>query len=257
MILVFPTAAQAPAQNPPYTWSPTSTPLANTVNGVTYFYDPAINQWTVATGGGGAVTTPGLGLTITGAFTKVAIPIQSPGPAAGGGQYQAVPGSLYWDNTLGELFIYYDDGTTAQWVSTTGGGTPPIPPGLGISQTSGFTKISVPIQSPGPSAGTGANQAEPGALYWDDSLGELFIYYDDGTTAQWVSTTGGSSVPSAGYGMVLESNSYKPAIPALSAPPTTGTAPLEAPDGSMYYDTGLGAMFYRYNDGFTTQWVQI
>jgi hypothetical protein len=204
-----------------------------------------------------AVPAVGFDLALDNGFIKLNIPTVSPAPAAGTGQFQAMPGSLYWDSTLGELFIYYFDGVNGQWVSTTGSAQN-LPAGLGISITSGSTKVAIPTQSPGPAPGLGQGQAEPGSLYWDSTLGELFIYYDDGTTAQWVSTTGSSApLPAPGFGLVLQSGIYKTSAPALNFPPTVSTAPTDAVDGSMYYDTFLGAMFYRYNDGFTSQWIQI
>lgn len=51
--LVFPTAAQAAAQTPLNTFSPTSTPLANTSNSFTYVYDTVLGVWTGQAGGGG------------------------------------------------------------------------------------------------------------------------------------------------------------------------------------------------------------
>lgn len=58
MAIVFPTAAQAALQTPIYTFSTTSTPLANTVNNNTYVYDVARGAWTASgSGGGGGVST--------------------------------------------------------------------------------------------------------------------------------------------------------------------------------------------------------
>jgi hypothetical protein len=68
MALNFPTPAQAALQSPVNTFSPFSTPLANTTNGVTYYYDPALNQWSTAGGssGSGTVTEILTGTGITG-----------------------------------------------------------------------------------------------------------------------------------------------------------------------------------------------
>jgi hypothetical protein len=30
-----------------------------------------------------------------------------------------LPGNLWWDNTVGKMFIYYNDGTSSQWVDAT------------------------------------------------------------------------------------------------------------------------------------------
>lgn len=48
MAIVFPSAAAAALQTPIYTFSPTSTPLVNTVNSTTYVYDVSRGAWTAA-----------------------------------------------------------------------------------------------------------------------------------------------------------------------------------------------------------------
>lgn len=156
------------------------------------------------------------------------------------------------------------DGTAGQVLTTDGAGNLVWNPagsgviyGLGLALNGGAVKVSIPTVSPSPVVGTGALQAMPGSLYWDDTLGELFIYYDDGTTAQWISTTGGTTPPPPGYGLTVESSALKLAIPALPNPPTVGIGVADATKGSMYYDTALGVMFYYYDDGTTTQWVQV
>ncbi len=72
----------------------------------------------------GAPPTAGLGISITGTIVKLQIPVASTPPAAGAAAAQAIDGSLYWDSTLGQLFIRYNDGTTTQWVAAApaGGG---------------------------------------------------------------------------------------------------------------------------------------
>jgi hypothetical protein len=65
MAITFPTPTQAAAQTPSNTFSPASTPLANTSNSFTYVYDGARGVWTsfgsIATGGLGTVTSVAAG----------------------------------------------------------------------------------------------------------------------------------------------------------------------------------------------------
>jgi hypothetical protein len=58
MAIVFPTPAQALLQNPVNTFSSKSTPLTNTYNGGTYYYDALLNQWSTTSGPGLYVTAP-------------------------------------------------------------------------------------------------------------------------------------------------------------------------------------------------------
>ena len=87
------------------------------------FWDSA--AWSAV--GGAGVAGLGINISVTGSIVKVSIPTVSTPPVAGALAAQAIDGSLYWDSTLGALFIRYNDGTTTQWVqaaaSASGGGT--------------------------------------------------------------------------------------------------------------------------------------
>ena len=93
--------------------------------------------------------TAGLGINITGNSVKVAIPQASAPPTPGPGSAQAVVGSMYWDDVLSQLFIYYSNGGSPVWVqaapSTTGTVT-----SIGIIGTSGIGVVSgSPVTSSG------------------------------------------------------------------------------------------------------------
>jgi hypothetical protein len=78
---------------------------------------------TISAVGGSASSYAGLGLTTDASNAlKVAIPESDTTPPIGAAQNQGVVGSLYWDNNLGALFIYYNDGSKSQWVQTTASG---------------------------------------------------------------------------------------------------------------------------------------
>ena len=76
-------------------------------------------------------------------------------------------GSLWWDSDVGELYVYYNDGDSAQWVETSGG-----------SET-------VTVSDDAPSSPNG------GDLWWESDTGRLKIYYNDGDSAQWVDANAG------------------------------------------------------------------
>jgi hypothetical protein len=132
MAITFPTAAQAAAQNPSNTFSPTTTPLVNTSNSFTYIYDSARGVWTsygtVSSGGLGTVTsvTAGNGLvtslpasapiTTTGTISinssLVTLKTASTGatilPAGPVGDRPVTPtvGNLRWNTTTNVLEVY-------------------------------------------------------------------------------------------------------------------------------------------------------
>jgi|DEB0MinimDraft_10_1074344.scaffolds.fasta_scaffold03629_4 hypothetical protein len=74
-------------------------------------------------------------------------------------------GDLWWDSDNGNLYIYYDDGDSQQWVAANG---------------------------PQVFVGTSAPDGYQGQLWFDSTEGKVYIYYDDGSSSQWVSAIGGS-----------------------------------------------------------------
>jgi hypothetical protein len=68
---------------------------------------------------------------------------------------------------------------------------------------------------------------------------------------------GGSSSPTVGLGLAVSGTAIKLSVPVKFGPPAAGTLPAEAIDGSLYWDNNLGLLFIRYNDGTSTQWVQV
>ncbi|PWT92088.1 MAG: hypothetical protein C5B54_04135 [Acidobacteria bacterium] len=77
-------------------------------------------------------------------------------------------GNLWWDTTIGQLFIWYDDGTSSQWVGIGVGGAPV---GAGGGLIVGPTPPSNPL---------------PNTMWFDGSTGQLYIWFNDGTSQQWV-----------------------------------------------------------------------
>ena len=77
-------------------------------------------------------------------------------------------GDLWFDSTELKTFIYYNDGTSSQWVEAAGDG--------GASVQSSSTAPSSPSD---------------GDLWFNDNNLKLYIYYNDGSSAQWVEASGG------------------------------------------------------------------
>lgn len=79
-------------------------------------------------------------------------------------------GNLWWESDTGSLYIYYNDGTSSQWMQVTTG----VAPKVLIQDT--------------PPSGVGA-----GTLWWESDTATLYMYYNDGTSSQWVGV-GGSAI---------------------------------------------------------------
>lgn len=94
-------------------------------------------------------------------------------PGGGGGSIEISPtapsnpsaGDLWWDSDNGNLYIYYTDVDSSQWVAANG---------------------------PQVFVGTSAPAGYQGQMWFDSSTGKMYVYYDDGSSAQWVSAIGGS-----------------------------------------------------------------
>lgn len=113
----------------------TGQPIFETDTALSLVWDG--DSWEAAGGGGGGVT------------------ISATAPAA------PAVGDLWWDSVNGELYVYYDDGTSSQWVAAAG--------------------PSVTVASVAP---TGYE----GQLWLDDTDGSMYVYYTDpgGGSSSWI-----------------------------------------------------------------------
>jgi len=70
-------------------------------------------------------------------------------------------GDLWWNSTIGDLFVYYNDGDSSQWVPASG------------------PKVTVAATAP-----TGYE----GQLWLDDTDGSMYVYYTDpgGGSSSWI-----------------------------------------------------------------------
>lgn len=182
-------------------------------------------------------------------------------------------GDLWWNSTVGRLFIFYNDGSTAQWVdaSPNGGGpgqttvtigdTPPGNPNVGdlwwndqdgrlyIYYIDSNTAQWVDTNPNGGGPGGGGNvtisntpppSPSQGDLWWNDQDGRLYIYYDDGNTQQWVDTNPNGGGTGGGTLSLVSIGTEPPANPS---------------QGALWWNSDDGRLFVYYNDGNTAQWV--
>ena len=130
--------------------------------------------------GTGAVTLPADPTTALQAATKQYVDSKVGGIIVS----DTAPGSptnglLWWDSVGTQLYVYYNDGTSSQWVNAINSGVPAV------------------VVS-----GTPPSSPQSGQLWWDANGCQLYMYYNDGNSSQWVNATnssGGISVtPSVG-----------------------------------------------------------
>ena len=123
---------------------------------------------------------------------------------------------LWWDSVLGKLKIYYNDGTSSQWVDAHQIGS--IDPSMGgdlsgvasnaqiVANKVGITELIVTDGTVGQAlttdgsgtlgfadagasvtiSDTAPGSASAGDLWWKSDTGRLKVYYDDGSGVQWV-----------------------------------------------------------------------
>lgn len=96
-----------------------------------------------------------------------------------------------------------------------------------------------------------------GQIRYNSETGALEYY----NGANWISVVGVAPTPvpspTIGLGLAVSGTAIKVSIPVQFGPPAPGSLPAEAIDGSLYWDDNLGLLFIRYNDGTSTQWVQV
>jgi hypothetical protein len=185
----------------------------NTTDGFLYIYydDGSSAQWvSIASNGGGGGSAGGAGLHMGDA------PPADPA---------AFP--LWWNSANGFLYVFYNDGDSSQWVSVTGNG--------GASSGGSSTGAGLHMGDAPP--------ADPAAypFWWNSTDGLLYVYYDDGNSAQWVSTSssgGGSS--GASSGLFFGEN-----------------PPINTLEYSFWYNTANGQLHVWYEDTDSSQWVSV
>lgn len=178
-------------------------------------------------------------------------------------------GELWYDTGSSTLKVYQTTVAPTGWTATA------QPPGLGLVISGSAVKVSIPVQFGPPAAGTLPAEAVDGSMYWDDNQGLLFIRYNDGSTTQWVQVvpsgapatiytgtapvkvTGSAISLDIGLGNTENGGFLKANTDVRNGPPAAGLGQLQAIDGTLYWDNNQGLLFIRYNDGNTTQWVQV
>ena len=105
----------------------------------------------VTTGGGGG-----------GGGASVTVSDSAPGSPSNG--------DLWFKSDVGELYVYYTDGSSNQWVEASGGSNTVV------------------------TSDTAPSSPNDGDLWWNSNTGSLKIYYQDADSSQWVDANAASFV---------------------------------------------------------------
>ena len=121
---------------------------------------------------------------------------------------------------------------------------------MASSSSNGFVQQTSPTGSAVMPSGTSLQRdGAPAAGYTRFNTDNVNLEVWNGSAWSAVS-------PTAGLGINITNSVVKASTPTQFGPPVAGTLPAQAIDGSTYWDNTLGALFVRYNDGTSTQWVQ-
>jgi len=142
-------------------------------------------------------------------------------------------GDLWFDNENGVLLIYYDDGDTQQWVSSTS----TVPPGFDSAELLGFIDSDYIIARSPP-----ANQVQPAATSSTDTTVYPLFVETASTNTQEIKVDGGL-VYNANTN-VLTAGGYT----TSGAISTTGTGTIASVSSITAYNGSTGAVTIRAGD---------
>jgi len=129
-------------------------------------------------------------------------------------------GDAWWDSVEGQLYVWFNDGTSSQWVpaSNQPGAAGPSGP-AGVPGPTGQSVVAIGDVPP-------ANP-QPGDTWWDGISGQLYIWVDDGTSQQWVIAVNqlGPEGPPGPRGPKGDSYSGGPGGPLLPTPELASDLP--------------------------------
>jgi hypothetical protein len=152
-------------------------------------------------------------------------------------------GQLWFDSVGGQLYVFYADATSSQWVIAVNIPAPPAGGG-GASITVGDIAPTNPVI---------------GSLWWNSAGGQLYVWYNDGSSSQWVpatnqmgggylplmGVTNGLDAPAGQIGEVVSATTTTAATLTTATTLTLTSIPLGAGDwdvsGEAWFTTPSGA----------------
>ena len=139
---------------------------SNPTSGYVLSWDGSDYAWVAQSGGGGGAAT---------------LQVSDAAPSS------PTANDLWLNSTNMKLFVYYADGSSNQWVEVGAGGT--------ISGGGGGSSVSV--------ADTAPTSPSDGDMWFNSTDTKLYIYYNDGSSSQWV-----QALPSGSGGSSSSSNTW-------------------------------------------------
>lgn len=117
----------------------------------------------IVTAASGIVTYYGDGSKLTGINAVARVTVSSSAPSS------PSEGDLWYHTNQARLFVYFDDGSSLQWVDASP---------FNLQGSGSGANVSIGTTAPvGPSSGD---------LWYNSDYGRLFVYYRDGDSDQWV-----------------------------------------------------------------------
>ena len=132
-------------------------------------------------------------------------------------------GDVWFDSVTGNTYIYYSDVDTSQWVQSSG---------------TEMVRDAVPVPSYIVSETAPADPIN-GDFWFDTSTGNIYVYYSDADTSQWVQTAGPNLASLRGSEFIVQT-----------------TAPGTPVSGDVWYDSSEGFTYIYYEDVDSSQWIQ-
>lgn len=198
------------------------------------------------------------------------------------GDNEASPGDLWWSSFNGRMYIYFDDGDSAQWVTAQPLGMRPFvgASDLGSGNTEATTQswaspqsdTSVSMSSTAPSSRADGTPNQKGDLWWSTHTGNLYLWNTDNFdgitfdgTSEWVATDPTAVVTTEGVSDDFQYYTIPTGSPAEYSQSVrvliSEASPLEMDDGSdlvagvLWWSPLNGKMYIYYTDTDSSQWV--
>ena len=181
-----------------------------------------------------------------------------------------LPGTFWWENDTGKLYVWYQDADSAAWVEVLAGSGAQGPkgdtgPAADWSTITGKPATFPPTVPIGWADISGKPTKYPDADLLDGQEGTHYLARANHTGQQAIATV---------TNLTAQLAAKEPSLPAGGTtatflrgdktwvtPPASidigDTPPVSPVDKQFYWESDTGILWLRYNDGSSVQWVQV